>query len=137
MAKDMIHNAVKHALIKDGWTITDDPLALTYEELRTFVDLGAERLIGATRNDEKIAVEIKSFIGRSTVHDLELALGQYILYLSLLEVKEPDRKLYVSVSHISYDLVFQGKAVQMLMQRNNVPLIVVNIETEEVLTWIK
>jgi hypothetical protein len=59
MAKDMIHNAVKHALIKDGWTITDDPLALTYEELRTFVDLGAERLIGATRNDEKIAVEIK------------------------------------------------------------------------------
>ncbi len=137
MAKDIIHDAVKNALIKDGWTITDDPLTLTYEELRTFVDLGAERVIGANRNGEKIAVEIKSFIGRSAVHDLEVALGQYVLYHSLLELKEPERKLYVAVSHISYDSVFQGKAVQMLIRRNKVPLIVVNIVIEEVIKWIK
>ena len=43
MAKDIIHNAVKNALIKDGWTITDDPLTLTYEDATVFVDLGAER----------------------------------------------------------------------------------------------
>jgi hypothetical protein len=137
MVKDIIHNTVKNALIKDNWTITDDPLSLTYEELRTFVDLGAERLIGARRNNEKIAVEIKSFIGRSTVHDLEVALGQYMLYRSLLEIKEPDRHLYIAVSHITYNLVFQGKAVQVLMQRNNIPLLVVNSETEEVSIWIE
>jgi hypothetical protein len=26
MAKDLFHQAVKQALIKDGWTITSDPL---------------------------------------------------------------------------------------------------------------
>ena len=28
-AKDIYHETVKNALIKDGWTITDDPLKLT------------------------------------------------------------------------------------------------------------
>lgn len=28
MAKDTLHNNVREALIKDGWTITDDPLTL-------------------------------------------------------------------------------------------------------------
>ncbi len=28
MAKDIYHEHVKAALIKDGWTITDDPLVL-------------------------------------------------------------------------------------------------------------
>ena len=28
MAKDLYHNAVRNALIKDGWTITHDPLRL-------------------------------------------------------------------------------------------------------------
>ncbi|NET09520.1 MAG: hypothetical protein F6K16_33415 [Symploca sp. SIO2B6] len=29
MARDAIHNQVKNALIRDGWTITDDPYTLT------------------------------------------------------------------------------------------------------------
>jgi hypothetical protein len=28
MARDLFHDVVKSALIKDGWTITDDPLFL-------------------------------------------------------------------------------------------------------------
>ncbi|MCL4867605.1 MAG: hypothetical protein KJ063_01440 [Anaerolineae bacterium] len=27
-AKDLIHEAVHNALLKDGWSITDDPLTL-------------------------------------------------------------------------------------------------------------
>jgi hypothetical protein len=38
-AKDSIHDAVKTALIKDGWTITDDPLTLDYRGVQVFVDL--------------------------------------------------------------------------------------------------
>lgn len=136
-AKDIIHQSVKNALIKDGWTITDDPLTLKYEEILSFVDLGAERVLGAERDGEKIAVEIKSFVGRSTIHDLETALGQYILYLSLLEMNEPDRALFVAISSVTFDTVFQGKAVQMLIQRNKIPLLVVNVAAEEVVEWIK
>lgn len=63
-AKDLIHNAVKQALIKDGWTVTDDPYTLAYaEDVTVFVDLGAERLIAAQRDLDKIAVEIKPLVG--------------------------------------------------------------------------
>ena len=34
MTKDIFHEAVKKALIKDGWTITDDPLRLIIERRR-------------------------------------------------------------------------------------------------------
>jgi hypothetical protein len=133
--KDIIHQAVKNALIKDGWIITDDPYTIEYEDATVFIDLGAERVIAAERNDEKIAVEIKSFVGPSAIHDLELALGQYVLYLSFLEVTEPDRKLYIAISHAVYENFFRRKSVELLIERNKVPLITVDVAEEEIITW--
>ena len=76
MAKDLFHNIVKNALIKDNWTITDDPLSIDIGEVSDLqIDLGAERLIAATKEEHKIAVEIKSFIGSSPIYDLHLAIG--------------------------------------------------------------
>lgn len=96
---------------KRGWTITDEPYTIEYEDATVFIDLGTERVIAAERNDEKIAVEIKSFVGRSAIHDMEIALGQYILYLSFLEVVEPDRILYLAISSVAYDNIFRRKSV--------------------------
>jgi hypothetical protein len=79
--KDVIHEAVKNALQKDGWTITADPYLLEYGAEDMFVDLAAERLLAAERGADRIAVEIKSFLGRSPINDLQVALGQYALYL--------------------------------------------------------
>jgi hypothetical protein len=73
-ARDIYHNNVKSALIKDGWAITHDPLRLEWGGKDMFVDLGAEQLIGAQRAGRKIAIEVKSFVGRSDVDDLEKAL---------------------------------------------------------------
>jgi hypothetical protein len=137
MARDIIHHAVKNALIKEGWTITADPLSLQYEDVRVFVDLGAERVIAAERQGEKIAVEIKSFAGHSLMHDFELALGQYTLYLSFLKKLEPERKLHLAISHLVYDTFTASKAVQMLVEENKIPLIVVNIVEEEISQWIQ
>src|SRR5436190_6271049 len=95
--RDIYHDTVKNALIKDGWTITHDPYTLTFGQRNVFVDLGAERLVAAERNQEKIAVEIKSFHGASDVRDLEMALGQYVFYRSLLARFEPGRKLFLAV----------------------------------------
>ena len=86
--RDIYHQLVKEALIAEGWQITHDPYIFeTDPQLAT--DLGAERVIGATRNNEKIAVEIKSFLAESQVSDLEKALGQYGLYRRLLQIQEP------------------------------------------------
>ncbi len=65
-AKDIFHDAVKRALEKDGWIITDDPLFIRFGGLEMYIDLGAERIFAAERNDERIAVEVKSFIGSTS-----------------------------------------------------------------------
>ena len=66
-AKDFFHNAVRLALEKDGWLITDDPLRFIVDSIEFSLDLGAERLIAAEKEGEKIAVEIKSFLGKSAI----------------------------------------------------------------------
>ena len=42
-AKNIYHDVVLHALLADGWTITHDPLTISYGGRDLFVDLGAER----------------------------------------------------------------------------------------------
>ncbi len=43
-AKDIFHDCVKHALIKDGWIVTDDPLSLKIGKKDLFIDLAEELL---------------------------------------------------------------------------------------------
>lgn len=50
------HNEVKNALIKDGWTITDDPYIIKYEDAELYADLAAEKPIAAERQGQKIVV---------------------------------------------------------------------------------
>lgn len=136
MAKDIIHDVVKHALVKDGWTITADPYVIAFGDDKLFVDLAAEQTIAAERNNTKIAVEIKSFIGRSPLHDFEIALGQYMLYLGLLELTDPERRLYLAINHIVFATLFQQATLQTIMQRYQLRLIIVNLATQEVQQWI-
>lgn len=44
-ALDQYHEAVHHALIKDGWTVTADPLTLRVGADRIHIDLAAERVL--------------------------------------------------------------------------------------------
>lgn len=103
---DIIHNAVKNALIKDGWLITDDPYVIQYRRTVLYADLGAERPIAIERNGQKLVVEVKSFVGASKMQDLKEALGQYDIYRYLLEEIAPDRKLYVAISNVAYSAFF-------------------------------
>ncbi len=135
-AKDIIHDAVKSALIKDGWVITHDPYTIRYKEVTVLADMGAERPIAAERGGQKIVVEIKSFIGRSFIQDLKVALGQYNLYLGLLEVVAPERKLYLAVSHLVYRDLFGQQAIQLILRRFQIAIVVVDVSKEGVVEWI-
>ena len=63
-AKDFYHDKLKNALIKDGWLVTHDPYIIDIPEMRPRqeIDLGAEKIIGAERGVDKIAVEVKLII---------------------------------------------------------------------------
>src|SRR5919201_1709994 len=95
-ARNIHHEAVIQALRTDGWTITHDPLLIPYGDRRLFIDLGAERVtIGAERGNERIAVEIASFVADSPVRDLQEAVGQFVVYRALQARTEPDRAIYL------------------------------------------
>ena len=86
-ARDRFHDCVRNALVKDGWVITHDPLRLPWGKKDLYVDLGAEQLLAAEKGERRIAVEIKSFLGKSEIDDLEKALGQFVLYRAVLAVE--------------------------------------------------
>jgi XisH protein len=133
---DIIHDAVKNALIKDGWTITDDPYIIEYRKVKLYADIAAEQPIGAERAGQKLVVEVKSFIGASKIQDLKEALGQYDIYRYLLEETAPERKLYVAVSAIAYKTFFNQDVIKLILNKHQLPLIVVDTETEEIEQWI-
>ena len=83
-ARDIYHQAVKQALINDGWRIIADPFIIKYEDAELYADLAAEQIIAAELQGKRIVVEIKSFLGKSPMTDFHHALGQYIVYRNLL-----------------------------------------------------
>jgi XisH protein len=138
MAKDVFHQQVKNALIKDGWTITDDPLKISISEaIKVQIDLGSENTIAAERDIEKIAVEIKSFIAESDISEFHTALGQYLNYYQALEEKQPERILYLAVPNETYQDFFQLNFMQRAIKRYQINLIIYDAKKEEIKQWIK
>jgi hypothetical protein len=123
-------------LIKDGWTITHDPLTLSLGFKDVYVDLGAERPIAAEKDGVKIAVEIKSFRSQSDMRDFENAIGQYVFYRSALTRIEPDRKIYPAISEIAYRNTFFEPIVIPTLEDLKPSLLVFSIEDEEIVEWI-
>ncbi|MGK7928954.1 MAG: element excision factor XisH family protein [Spirulina sp.] len=135
-AKDRYHDCVKQALIKDGWTIVQDPLRLRWGAKDMYVDLGAEKLFIAEKENTKIAVEIKTFMAISEINALENALGQYLLYRSVLQKTEPDRCLYLAIPSDTYIDIFEEPIGQLLREDYQILLIVFDIKSEEIIEWI-
>lgn len=123
-ARDTFHQLVRNALEKDGWTITQDPYHIDLGFVDFYIDLGAERLIAATREGEKIAVEIKTFLAPSTISEFHTAIGQFINYRIALEEDDPDRLLYLAVPLDIYKRFFKYPFIQTVIRRNQVPLLV-------------
>jgi hypothetical protein len=134
--RDIYHDTVKKALIKDGWTITHDPLVLKWGFKDLYVDLGAERLLAAEKEGRKIAVEVKSFVGESEVDDLEDAVGKFILYHDILDRTEPDRVLYLAVRQAVHVSVFEEPIGRILLENQRVRLIIFDPQAEVIVKWI-
>ncbi|NCR13567.1 MAG: XisH protein [Microcystis aeruginosa LL13-03] len=135
-AKDIYHEAVKNALIKDGWSILAAPYKIKYKDAELFADLAAEKPLAAERNGRKIVVEIKSFLSPSPMRDFEIALGQYILYRNLISLTEPEYQIYLAIKDSIYENFFQRESIQDIVKINQLLLLVVEMEKEKILQWI-
>ncbi|MBP0035083.1 MAG: XisH family protein [Roseofilum sp. Belize BBD 4] len=134
-AKDTYQNAVKNALIKDGWTITADPYPIKYEEVKLVADLASRKTIAATRQERQIVIEIKSFLSRSPMREFETALGQYLIYKTFLSINQPNCEIYLAIGKDIYQKFFEQVAIQLILKTYQVSLLVVDLNLEEIIQW--
>lgn len=136
-ALDRYHEAVKKALIKDGWTITAEPLTLRVGADRIHIDIAAERLIVAEKGRERIAVEVKTFSGPSLLADLEDAIGQYVLYRMALRRTEADRVLYLAAPQSIVVSQFQSRELWQAFFTDEAGRVLgYDVEREEIVQWL-
>ncbi len=136
MAKDIFHNLVKIGLEKEGWTITDDPYRLELDQANFQIDLAAEKFIAAEKENQKIAVEIKSFLKPSAVTDFYNALGQFLSYRLVLKTIEPNRVLYLAIPLDTYENFFQSTFAQLAINEYQLKLIIYDSEKGGLIKWI-
>lgn len=82
MARDLIHYHVRRALEKEGWNIKSDPYRLSVDGVTLEIDLGAEKVVQAEKNGEKIFIEIKTFNQKSILY----AFTALLVNISVIEM---------------------------------------------------
>lgn len=137
MARDKYHQEVRDALEKEGWDITDDPLYLKIGRIPIHIDLGAEKLIAAEKNGEKIAIEIKAFGRASFITSLYEALGKYLIYREALLIKKIERTLYLALPKDTYDDFSEEPLVQNTLTKYDFKLILYDADNKLITAWIK
>ena len=134
--KDAFHDIVRRALEKDSWMITHDPLLLGYELGNMYIDLGAEKILAAEREGQKIAVEVKSFVRNSAVSEFHTALGQFISYRTLLAEQYPEYILYLAIPIDTYTSFFATKFARTIVDNYQLKLVIYKPEQETIDLWI-
>lgn len=135
-ARDRYHDWVKESLIQAGWVVSHDPLSIRVGKIGIHVDLGLENLIGAEKEQQKIAVEIKGFINLSKITDFYAAFGQYLCYKVALAREDPDRTLYLAIPAPVYDTFFREILIQDVLKEYPAKLLVYDLSTQEIQSWI-
>ncbi len=134
--RDFFHAPIRAAIEKDGWTVTADPYKVIWEGKTYLPDLGAERVIAAERGTEKIAVEIKSFLGDFNVEFYE-ALGQFDSYRFAVADFEPERFVVLAVPLSAWEEYFQLPHVVRILELKNITVIVVDTDFQIIVQWKK
>ncbi|MFN6540865.1 MAG: element excision factor XisH family protein [Nostoc sp. EkiNYC01] len=95
-----------------------------------------ERLLAAERAGQKIAVEIKTFLGDSPITDYHTALGQFLNYRLALELSEPDRTLHLAIPVAFYQAFFQREFAQLSVERYQIKRVIYDPFQEVIVQWI-
>ncbi len=127
---------MKRALIKDGWKITAENLHLPWGGRDTFVDIAAEKIFIAEKEGRKIAVEVKSFVGKSDISEFEKAVGQFIVYRFAMRKREPERQLFLAVELGIYENFFVNPEVLELIETEDLKVMVFDKLKEVIVRWI-
>lgn len=135
-ARDFYHDIVKNALIKDGWTVTHDPFSMKLGSADLYVDLGAEKVIAAEKGNDKIAVEVKSFLGKSIIAETQDAIGQFIMYQTVMADFDANRVLYLAVEDEIFENEFSEALKKLVVEQLAIKILVFNAKKGEIVKWL-
>lgn len=133
--KNIFYDAVKTALIKDGWEITSDPFPINLPGLEKYDDPGRRETLAAQKGSRRIAVTIKGFIGPSMLYDFFGAVGQFINYRYALEMQSSEHLLYLAIPLDTYEEFFKEDLAQAFVHKEGINLIVFSVVKEEIVLW--
>ncbi|MGK7904186.1 MAG: element excision factor XisH family protein [Hormoscilla sp.] len=105
------------------------------KQFKINIDLGCKKLLAAENATHKIAVEVKSFVGRSAVSEFHTAVGQFLNYRLALELLASERVLYLAVPADIYQDFFTDEFVQAVLQRYQIKVLVFNVQKQEITLW--
>lgn len=94
-------------------------------------------MFAAEKGEQKIAIEIKSFIGNSLINNFHEAIGQFLDYRIAIREKEPERELYLAIPLDIYNTFFKRRFIETVCKEYKINLLVFNPTTEEIISWIK
>ncbi|MGK7905053.1 MAG: element excision factor XisH family protein [Hormoscilla sp.] len=135
-AKDLYHDAVKSALMKAGWVIVADPYRIQDKDVDWYTQQTDIRPIAAEREGRKIVVVIQKFVGRSLMIDFHHAVGQHVVYRSLMQARSSEYQSYMAIDDIIYENLFKREGIAFLTRKSQINLLVVDIEGQEIVEWI-
>ena len=132
-AFDSCHPQILRALQKDGWQISADQFLIRIDRRhRVYIDIEAHH----SRNQSIMVVEVKCFQDVETeTTDLYTAIGQYLVYQSLLQERGIEIPLYLAIPEHAYNGVFKRMALPILTQ-NHVRMMIVDLEQEVIQQWL-
>ncbi len=135
-ALDQCHDQVVRALQKDGWQLEASPSRLYLPYRYVYVDLRMSRRVNG-KWEQLMLVEVKCFPDENnTTPDLYLALGQYLIYRTIVLELNLSVPLYLSVPEHIFAEIFDP-AVMRTIRDNQINIVVINLEQEKVIKWIE
>ncbi len=132
-AKDRHHDAVKRALIKDGWSVTAEQVKLSFGDRYLWIDMQAEK------QDQQriILVEVKELDDVSSpVEALASAVGKYLLYRLGITYTPQNIPLFLAVSEASYVGILSTIMGQSVLAQTQISLLIFDPEQEIIVKWI-
>jgi len=138
-ALDSCHAQIVNALRKDGWIIADKPKYIGDAVSETFVYIDIEassKPNGATSESREIYVEVKCFPRKNSTQEVYIALGQYLIYRTLIGMQGLGVALFLAVPRAAYEATFHTVLRQAAVD-NRIMMIVVDTDSETIVQWIE
>jgi hypothetical protein len=136
-ALDSCHFQIVRALQKEGWQVAPRPKYIYDENVTVFIDIEALRSAnGNDENNRRIYIEVKCFPDPGSTRELYIAIGQYLVYQTVLASQTTPIPIYLAIPINVYDGTFNS-TVRKTVKEHKIKLVVVDLETETIVQWLE